>query len=162
MSSIPPLLPLPPSPPIRRHRKRVSLGRLSSDTTASLPPYRSSNASLEPFDQPPDYPDSAEEADEETEDQVSQLLSPPISPRPRRRKLYRTPLSQPRNSGFYDNPQSQSDIYLDVRLPLYDIECAEARLLIIGLCLRKYWSVPSPLSSSQILSSSRPCPRIRH
>ncbi|KAH8118422.1 hypothetical protein DFH11DRAFT_1567303 [Phellopilus nigrolimitatus] len=91
-----------------RHRKRLSVSRGSSDTTASLPPYKPSLLSVEPFEQPPDYPDSAEEADEESDVQ-SILLSPPISPR--RRRFFRSgSVSQSRN---YVNPASQSDTFLD-------------------------------------------------
>lgn len=87
----------PSSTRVRRdayHKKRFSLARLSSDTTATLPEYTSPPStgtghiwsaaiSPEPFEQPPDYPDSAEEADEETDDYVP--LSPPLSPRRHRR-----------------------------------------------------------------------------
>lgn len=122
-----------------RHRKRISLSRLSSDTAATLPPYRLSPLTLtthapapapaivpvpEEFEQPPDYPDtdSAEEADEETDDQVPPFASPPpvsfsssfTSPRRRRRGQHQQ--QQPRQGGFYVNSVSQSDIYLDVRL----------------------------------------------
>ncbi len=63
-----------------RHRKRFSLSRLSSDTTATLPEYSSPIWTLPvPDDEPPDYPDSADEADEETDD--CSPLSPSLSPR---------------------------------------------------------------------------------
>lgn len=98
----------------RQHRKRVSFSRLSSDTTASLPPYRSALPAIEPLEQPPDYPDSAEEADEESEDwQPSHLISPPSSPRQRRRKFSKTG-PHLRSGSIYAGSATQSDIFLDV------------------------------------------------
>ncbi|EJD01354.1 uncharacterized protein FOMMEDRAFT_169492 [Fomitiporia mediterranea MF3/22] len=134
-----PLPPLQSTP--HRHRKRVSVSRLSSDTIASLPPYRSIALSRDSSEQPPDYPDSAEEADEETDDQVPQLLSPPISPRPRRRKLLRT-VSQPRTANFYGNPSSQSDIFLDRIL-----ERSVAALELSNSLLQSSMSTQSSLST---------------
>lgn len=113
-----------------RHRKRVSFSRLSSDTSTSLPPYRPPPVQkpittvLEaPSEQPPDYPDSdsAQEADEDTDDGLPPppTFSPPPAPSyisPRRRR--RTPLLQ-RQQAFYDSTVSQSDIYLDVRIDLF-------------------------------------------
>ena len=111
----------PPNPPLasssrpRHHRKRVSFSRLSSDTTSSLPPYRSTLPVIEPFEQPPEYPDSAEEADEESDLQPSQLISPPTSPKPRRKRFSRNE-SYLRSGSIYANPATQSDIFLDVSI----------------------------------------------
>ncbi|KDQ29611.1 hypothetical protein PLEOSDRAFT_61538 [Pleurotus ostreatus PC15] len=59
----------------RRHRKRFSAIRLSSDTTTTLPEYTArAQQQLEailPSDRPPDYPDSAEEGDADTSSEAS-------------------------------------------------------------------------------------------
>ena len=50
---------LPPTSPRNRpHRKRFSVTRLSTDSTATLPAYLRSEIS--PDDRPPDYPESAD------------------------------------------------------------------------------------------------------
>ncbi|KAG6857000.1 hypothetical protein H0H87_011094 [Tephrocybe sp. NHM501043] len=73
------------------HRKRVSVLRLSSDTTHSLPVYAATNSA---DDRPPDYPDSAEEADADTDSSTDSqvcVLPPPPPPSasfsPRRRRF---------------------------------------------------------------------------
>ncbi|KAI5123383.1 hypothetical protein M0805_006091 [Coniferiporia weirii] len=129
----------------RRHRKRASLSRLSSDTTSSLPPYKSYLPAIEPFDQPPEYPDSAEEADEETDDQ-SAFPSPPVSPR--RRKLFRS-VSQPKQSTLYANPVSQSDSYLDKIL-----ERSIAALELSNALLQSSATTNSALSSALAADST--------
>ncbi|KAF4601276.1 hypothetical protein EYR38_005928 [Pleurotus pulmonarius] len=59
----------------RRHRKRFSAIRLSSDTTTTLPEYtaraQQQLESILPSDRPPDYPDSAEEGDADTSSEAS-------------------------------------------------------------------------------------------
>ncbi|THH18212.1 hypothetical protein EW146_g2729, partial [Bondarzewia mesenterica] len=103
----------PPSlSPRRTHRKRVSVSRLSSDTTGTLPEYtfaawqRPALQDDLPSDRPPDYPESADEADAETDESISDLpsLSPSglLSPRHPRRYPHRR-----RQAG------SSSDPYLD-------------------------------------------------
>lgn len=178
--------PLPSSPFLpqatssrRPHRKRASVSRLSSDTTATLPPYRSNNNSISgvldeqsPRDQPPDYPDSAEEADEEseTDDHITQLISPPVSPRPRRRKLFASCSSSRSGTGtglgyqhrsrvgsLYADPRSQSDIFLDVRSNVFFLSFGAWTKLV--LCNRESWSVLSLPSNSRIHSFSRLCRR---
>ncbi|KAL5487967.1 hypothetical protein ACEPAI_6075 [Sanghuangporus weigelae] len=149
----------------RQHRKRVSLSRLSSDTTTTLPSYRSSIAGLlDPTDRPPDYPDSAEEADEETEtdDQITQLISPPVSPRLRRRKLISNSnrLGSGSGTGFgfqprtcvgslYAHPSSQSDIFLDKIL-----ERSVAALELSNTLLQSSMSTQSSLN--HVLSPPSP------
>ncbi|KAL5527473.1 hypothetical protein ACEPAG_6264 [Sanghuangporus baumii] len=149
----------------RQHRKRVSLSRLSSDTTTTLPSYRSSIAgTIDPSDRPPDYPDSAEEADEETEtdDQITQLISPPVSPRLRRRKLISNSnrLGSGSGTGFgfqprtrigslYAHPSSQSDIFLDKIL-----ERSVAALELSNTLLQSSMSTQSSLN--HVLSPPSP------
>ncbi|KAH9965844.1 hypothetical protein BC827DRAFT_771587 [Russula dissimulans] len=79
---------LPSSPRNRFHKKRFSVTRLSTDTTATLPAYlRTENI---PDDRPPDYPESANEADAETDPSTSDdTLLPLPSPRPRRLHAHR-------------------------------------------------------------------------
>ena len=101
--------------PRKKHRKRASITRLSSDTVQTLPEYSPLNWS-KPFssalsegdgsDRPPDYPDS-EEADADTEDQAEgyvpqhyQLNSPRHVPYKRRRK--RQSVSVPEADPFLD------------------------------------------------------------
>ncbi|KAI0307079.1 hypothetical protein B0F90DRAFT_1684969, partial [Multifurca ochricompacta] len=77
-----PSFPCPPStPPFRKHyhRKRISLTRLSSDTTTTLPVYLRTEDL--PDDSPPDYPESANEADADTDHSTSDAPLPLISPR---------------------------------------------------------------------------------
>ncbi|THH11742.1 hypothetical protein EW145_g483 [Phellinidium pouzarii] len=142
MAALPPAL---SSPHSHRHRKRASLSRLSSDTSSSLPPYRSYLPTIEPFEQPPDYPDSADEADEETDDQ-SIILSPPFSPV--RRRLYRS-TSHPRASNLYVNPASQSDTYLDKIL-----ERSVAALELSNALLQSSANTKSALSTVLTADSS--------
>ncbi|KAI9513306.1 hypothetical protein F5148DRAFT_1006949 [Russula earlei] len=73
----------PLSPRNRFHRKRLSVTRLSTDTTATLPAYPPTENA--PDDRPPDYPESANEADADTDRSTSDdTLHPLTSPRPRR------------------------------------------------------------------------------
>lgn len=81
-------------PTRRTHRKRQSLVRLSSDTTATLPVYsnpfwQQPQTSEVDSDKPPDYSESADEADEDSDtDLWVRPLSPPqASPRRTRRYL---------------------------------------------------------------------------
>lgn len=110
----------------RHSRKRISVSRLSSDTTATLPEYEYSSqpawlrsqqqvqaqataaAAADdgdlPSDRPPDYPESADEADAETDESVSELpipisiSSPYTHPYPHspRRSPHRYPSQQSR------------------------------------------------------------------
>lgn len=93
-----------------RHKKRFSVSRLSSDTTATLPEYRQATSPIwnspVPDDEPPDYPDSADEADEENDEYLP--LSPPLSPR--RKRFAR--LTSKRNLPYH-GAASQSDTFLD-------------------------------------------------
>ncbi|KZP07349.1 hypothetical protein FIBSPDRAFT_841349 [Athelia psychrophila] len=90
------------TPPRRRtHRKRQSLARLSTDTTATLPAYQlplwQRSHSVE--EDPPSYPESTSSADEGDADSDSDARKPPHSPlsSPRRPKRFPgAPSSQPR------------------------------------------------------------------
>ncbi|KAI0303999.1 hypothetical protein BC826DRAFT_980898 [Russula brevipes] len=65
----------------RSHRKRFSVTRLSTDTTATLPAYPRIESL--PDDRPPDYPESANEADADTDHSSSDdTLLPLASPHP--------------------------------------------------------------------------------
>ncbi|KAI0278820.1 hypothetical protein BGY98DRAFT_971670, partial [Russula aff. rugulosa BPL654] len=81
----------PPSPTSTRnrpHRKRFSVTRLSTDSTATLPAYL--RTEIPPDDQPPDYPESADEADADTGNSSSEdTLLPLASPRSRRLRTHR-------------------------------------------------------------------------
>ena len=103
------------SPPRRTHRKRFSVVRLSSDTTATLPEYSSTpwqRPSLAlplsddlPSDRPPDYPESADEADAESDDSIAPRL-PSASPIRSRTRQHYTPRRRAPEA-------STSDLYLD-------------------------------------------------
>ncbi|KAG6854447.1 hypothetical protein C0991_006526 [Blastosporella zonata] len=82
------------------HRKRVSVLRLSSDTTHSLPLYVASNND----DNPPDYPDSAEEADADTDTDDDFSISPPR----RRRYTHRRQPTLPSSDPFLDSLLARS------------------------------------------------------
>jgi len=100
-------IPSPPSPFRKRsHRKRFSVTRLSTDSTATLPAYpRTENL---PDDLPPDYPESANEADADTDHSTSDdTLSPLASPRPRRLHAHR------RRHSASTAVSSPTDPYLD-------------------------------------------------
>ncbi|KAF8484677.1 hypothetical protein DFH94DRAFT_715223 [Russula ochroleuca] len=72
----------------RSRRKRFSVSRLSTDSTATLPAYP--RPEISPDDRPPDYPESADEADADTSRSTSDDTLPPLSsPRPRRLHAHR-------------------------------------------------------------------------
>jgi hypothetical protein len=91
----------------RSHRKRFSVTRLSTDTTATLPAYpRTENS---PDDRPPDYPESANEADADADHSSSDdTLLPLASPRPRRLHPHRR-----RHHASPTSASSRTDPYLD-------------------------------------------------
>lgn len=156
-----------------RHRKRFSVSRLSSDTTATLPEYSStvrgaSISGLQAFqiiqpdtkqedelEQPPEYPDSAEEADEET-DEFDAL--PPLSPpliSPRRRQRFIRSVSAPRPSRhLYANPAAQSDTYLDSLLER-SVHALELSNALLQTSMSTQTSLNSVLDSHETGSEKR-------
>ena len=99
----------PPSPFRKRpHRKRFSVTRLSTDTTATLPAYpRTENP---PDDRPPDYPESANEADADTDYSTSDDTLLPLASPPRRLHAHR------RRYSASQAVSSPTDPYLDALL----------------------------------------------
>ena len=98
--------PSPTSPRNRPHRKRFSVTRLSTDSTATLPAYL--RTEISPDDRPPDYPESADEADADTGNSTPEdTLFPLASPRPRR-----LPTQRRRRSAL-PTVSSPTDPYLD-------------------------------------------------
>ena len=91
----------------RPHRKRFSVTRLSTDTTATLPAYPPTENS--PDDRPPDYPESANEADADADHSSSDdTLLPLASSRPRRLHPHRR-----RHHASPTSASSRTDPYLD-------------------------------------------------
>jgi len=96
-----------PPPPFRKrsHRKRFSVTRLSTDTTATLPAYpRTENP---PDDRPPDYPESANEADADTDHSTSDDTLLPLASPTRRLHAHRRRYSASKAAS------SPTDPYLD-------------------------------------------------
>lgn len=109
MGDAKPTLSIPyPLSPSRKgsHRKRFSVTRLSTDSTATLPAYPRTETL--PDDLPPDYPESANEADADTDHSTSDDTLPPLaSPRTRRLHAHR------RRHSASTAVSSPTDPYLD-------------------------------------------------
>jgi hypothetical protein len=99
----------PPMSPsrTRSHRKRLSITRLSSESTPALPAYLTEDL---PDDRPPDYPESAHEADADTDTSTPDSLP---SPRPRgghshRRRHSASPITAPSGDPYLDSLLARS------------------------------------------------------
>ncbi|TFK43916.1 hypothetical protein BDQ12DRAFT_695917 [Crucibulum laeve] len=160
----------------RRHRKRISALKLSSDTTSTLPEYISAAPGWQftgsrrqepeeniPSDRPPDYPDSAEEADKDTDSDSSQTLYVPqqhfsastsalTSPRslasPRSSRGKRPPPTHKRRHSVQPTANS-TDLYLDSLL-----ERSVHALEMSNTLLQS--SISTQTSLSAILASDSP------
>ena len=141
---------LPYPPPTRSHRKRLSLSRLSSESTPALPVYLTEDS---PDDRPPDYPESAHEADADTDTSTPDSLLPLPSPRPRGAFSHRR-----RHSASPVTPSS--DPYLDSLLArsVHALEMSNALLqssINTHTSLSAVLAVDSPITDSSLEARAR-------
>ena len=146
--------PPPTSPRVRPHRKRFSVTRLSTDSTATLPAYLRTEVS--PDDQPPDYPESADEADADTGNSTSEdTLLPLASPRHHRRlRAHR------RRRTASPTVSSPADPYLDSLLArsVHALEMSNALLqssISTQSSLSAVLAVDTPVAESSLETRAR-------
>ena len=150
-----PSLPYPPptSPSrTRSHRKRLSITRLSSESTPALPAYLTEDL---PDDRPPDYPESAHEADADTDTSTLDSLLPLSSPRPRGRFSHRR-----RHSASPTITSPSGDPYLDSLLArsVHALEMSNALLqssISTHTSLSAVLAVDSPVTDSSLEARAR-------
>jgi hypothetical protein len=138
----------PPLPArTRSHRKRLSISRLSSDSTPALPAYLGTEDL--PDDRPPDYPESAHEADADTDTSTPDTFLPLSSPRPRRGFSHR------RRRSASPITSSSGDPYLDSLLArsVHALEMSNALLqssISTHTSLSAVLAVDSPVVDSSL------------
>ncbi|KAH9977693.1 hypothetical protein BGW80DRAFT_1455867 [Lactifluus volemus] len=145
-----------PSPFLARtHRKRSSITKLSSDTTATLPAYLCTEQL--PDDNPPDYPESANEADADSEsDHIAPDMLPPARTSPRTRRVH----SHGRRHTVSPIISSPTDPYLDSLLArsVHALEMSNALLqssISTHSSLSAALAVDSPIVESSLEARAR-------
>ncbi|KAF8272082.1 hypothetical protein EI94DRAFT_1718960 [Lactarius quietus] len=146
-----PSLPYPPptSPSrTRSHRKRLSITRLSSESTPALPAYLTEDL---PDDRPPDYPESAHEADADTDSSTPDSLFPLSSPRLRghRRRHSASPITPPSGDPFLDSLLARSVHALEMSNALLQSSISTHTSLSTVL------AVDSPVTESSLEARAR-------
>ena len=149
-----PSLPYPPptSPRTRSHRKRLSITRLSSESTPALPVYLRTEDL--PDDRPPDYPESAHEADADTDTSTPDTLLPLSSPRPRRgfshrRRHSASPVTSPSGDPYLDSLLARSVHALEMSNALLQSSISTHTSLSAVL------AVDSPVTDSSLEARAR-------
>jgi hypothetical protein len=140
----------------RTHRKRSSLTKLSSDTTATLPAYLCTEQL--PDDNPPDYPESPNEAaDADSEsDHITPDMLPPARTSPRSRRVH----SHGRRHTVSPIIPSSTDPYLDSLLArsVHALEMSNALLqssISTHSSLSAALAVDSPIVESSLEARAR-------
>lgn len=150
-----PSLPYPPpttpSSRTRSHRKRLSITRLSSESTPALPVYLRTEDL--PDDRPPDYPESAHEADADTDTSTPDTLLPLSSPRPRprrhRRRRSASPVASPSGDPYLDSLLARSVHALEMSNALLQSSISTHTSLSAVL------AVDSPVADSSLEARAR-------
>ncbi|KAH9060919.1 hypothetical protein EDB87DRAFT_1612812 [Lactarius vividus] len=144
----------PPTPPsrARSHRKRLSITRLSSESTPALPVYLRTEDL--PDDRPPDYPESAHEADDDTDTSAPDTLLPLSSPRPRRgfshrRRHSASPVTSPSGDPYLDSLLARSVHALEMSNALLQSSISTHTSLSAVL------AVDSPVTDSSLEARAR-------